>query len=401
MAKFFSKYSVVLITVFFCSVVVFPNGHRELKLPILLLSSLLMFSAVKFIRQEIYFVIGAGVVVNLIYLAIGMQNTSYPDVLFYQIVTVYIISPIFWSIFGVYLFKYYGASWVSSRLVVFGLLGSIVTFLAYYLWDSNNIELLQLITGMDDVMVDLRAGRIGARLHVYGSLIFIYTAMFGLITKSLDIKNAAIVFIFFITAIFSGRQFLLLSFFVGYGLFLVYSFNNFNKNLKLLKTNVVFVGFIVMLMFMDVYFEVHAIDTLYRKLFGFSGDLRSTQVENLFEGINSNLLLGSGHGATVADDRLKSRVWSYEVLSVATVYRVGVVGFLVFSIPLLLSIKRYFKLCRLGLVSAVDSFFMFGLISTSLSIFSNPYLESIEFQWAYFIPYVYFLMRKDDYNRNA
>ena len=111
------------------------------------------------------------------------------------------------------------------------------------------------------------------------------------------------------------------------------------------------------------------------------------------EGIHQNWLLGSGHTAHVDYIRDVERPWRYEILPLALVYRVGMIGFLIYMYPMISSFWRMAELVRKGRQNQMDVFFIVGLLATMLATITNPYLASFEFQWCLFLPYCYFRLR--------
>lgn len=134
------------------------------------------------------------------------------------------------------------------------------------------------------------------------------------------------------------------------------------------------------------------------------GQERILQANALIQGICSNLFLGSGHGVGVGVIRNSEFPWRYELLYLATLYRVGLIGFIVYSLPSLFVIRGYLKVSKNkshSWLRLVDRYMFVGFIATIIISATNPYLESFEFQWMFWCPVVYFILRQEVHKLNG
>ena len=115
------------------------------------------------------------------------------------------------------------------------------------------------------------------------------------------------------------------------------------------------------------------------------------------EGIEDyGYLFGHGHGVGIDLIRNPKYNWrSYELLIMATMYRVGVIGFIIYALPFIYCVKEYFKLYVRKLNTYLDNFFVFGIIGVVAGVFTNPYIEAFDFQFLYFVSFCYFINRKN------
>jgi hypothetical protein len=104
--------------------------------------------------------------------------------------------------------------------------------------------------------------------------------------------------------------------------------------------------------------------------------------------------LGSGHGIGVSYARSETFPWRYEMVWVATVFRVGLFGALVYTFIFLLYIADVLIKLGTGALSVIDKFYFAGFISVYIASNTNPYIESVAFQWMFVFPVVrHFLLR--------
>jgi hypothetical protein len=131
------------------------------------------------------------------------------------------------------------------------------------------------------------------------------------------------------------------------------------------------------------------------KLVSGGGDVRVEQANALWEGIERNYGLGSGHGIGVRYLRSDEFPWRYELLPLASILRVGLVGTIIYALPFItyaIMLGRRFSERRL---SISDTYLAGGFVAAALGTFTNPYMESFIFQWMYFIPVVAIGMHAD------
>ncbi len=110
-----------------------------------------------------------------------------------------------------------------------------------------------------------------------------------------------------------------------------------------------------------------AMHTVLEKIDSFGGPARRLQFAGLIQGIHDDWMLGGGHTAHVDYVRDPVRPWRYELLPLALIYRVGLIGFLIYMYPVMSSFWRMGHLVRVtGRQNQVDIFFVVGLLATML-----------------------------------
>ena len=134
---------------------------------------------------------------------------------------------------------------------------------------------------------------------------------------------------------------------------------------------------------------VRIIQGIYVKVFESADRVRSEESTALINGINRHIL-GAGHGVGVDYIRSAKFPWRYENVPFSLVYRVGLFGFLIYSLPAILTIYFYTVIKN---KNYYDNYMLAGAVSICLATFTNPYLESFEFNILYVLPYIYFAKR--------
>ena len=130
-------------------------------------------------------------------------------------------------------------------------------------------------------------------------------------------------------------------------------------------------------------------DSFFKSLFlskiqEFGGEERVGQTSLMLQQI---LLHPWGVGfRNIGIERNFDRSFQYEVLILATIVRFGVFGFVI----ILLSLYPVFKnLVTFIHLDIYHKFLLVGFLSIIFFSFTNPYLESFNFQWMFFCPLVF------------
>jgi hypothetical protein len=385
--------ALLFITMFL--VVVFPNTFREVKIPLFIVIAIFIFSNFLEQKREYLGVYLAGAIFTLIYLLVGLPKSKMPDEAMFQVFTVYLVFPLFWILLGDFLLTYYSIEKLIKILVIFGIIGSTTVLVGIWLFDNGYQEILSLIIENPNKTFT-ESGVVAMRFHVYGSLIFIFSGFWCLYSTSNKLLFATTLILFIIVAVVSGRAALLVAIAIGFVYFAIVNRKVFFQQLIVILPVVIFITFILQ------FFNVDLLKTLSEgvsKISDGGGGERVNQVNALLEGIAENHLLGSGHGVGVNYLRSYEYPWRYEILPLATIFRVGIIGLLIYSIPFILSIRRYIFLTNKSNTNVYDQFIMIGLIAICITSFTNPYLESFEFQSFYFFGYSYFANRSSKKTR--
>lgn len=388
---FFNLLNVLIVIVAFM-LFVFPNSFRNIKLPFLLLFFIVGLSQIHKIERVVVFSLLLSLMITIIYLVIGVNKSKDPMEALSQVLIVYAFTPIMWTVIMNYCFEKFPLPKIIRYLNIYMVLGCISVFAAIWLFMNGKRQILELIIE-DPNMTFTKKGIVEMKLFVYGSLIFFIPA-FIQIQKIFPRKILFFVILLLTisTAIVSGRSALLLSVFLG-----LFFYVMINASFEIVKY--IFLGLLlaVLLFFILNSYGVNVFNVLegfYDKLFGGGDKVRAEQTEALIKGINRNIF-GAGHGVGVDYIRSKKFPWRYENVPFAIIFRVGLFGFLIYSIPFLYSVYKYVTLKSRN---PYDHYMLVGFISMLVATFTNPYLESFEFNIFYVIPFIYFVKRDKIFN---
>lgn len=339
----------------------------------------------------------AGAALTVLYLFIGNMNGAPNDAII-QNALVYLVSPLLWIIIAASLQQLFGAEKTVRWFTLFtwGAMASVVLFFyAYFAFGRDSVKFL-----VEDANINVRGGFAGATMYVYGSLIFLSAAFFAepSVVRSRFVRfvmPAALI----TAAITSGRSALILSIPIGYvlgtvlrlGLAQRYSTDG-RHGIALLPTigmliAIALAGVVLNALFVQL--DLIYIGTVFmEELLAGGGSERVGQAGALWDGVERSFGLGWGHGIGVDYIRNQLLPWRYEILPLATVLRVGIIGLGIYALPFLSAAWVIVRRWRTHTLTPWDIYLAAGLISASIAIFTNPYLESFIFQWMCFIPIV-------------
>lgn len=326
--------------------------------------------------------------ITAIQIIVGHLNGA-PEVAALQVFFIYIISPFLWILA-------LGQLTLSTRddQILFWILTytalaliSIASF--YYLFLTFGPESVKFFISTPNV--NLEDGYAGATMFVYGSLIFICSGFFA--TPQL-IKNIALRYAILaaltISAFTSGRSALILSIFVGIFMGRIL-FMRFKNGIPKDILPLIAFGFLAIPLF-TVYVQYSDINLalIFRNFFSEissgGGSERHDQFVALLNGIIQNRGLGSGHGVGVSYLRSQEFPWRYELVWVATVFRVGLLGSFIYALPIIYFGWLTFKKILEKRHTDTDLFFLSGFIAALIASNTNPYIESFAFQWMLILP---------------
>jgi hypothetical protein len=235
---------------------------------------------------------------------------------------------------------------------------------------------------------------------VYGSLIFLAAAFFAvpeLIKKRT--RRFAFLAMIAVAALTSGRSALILAIPLGFaiGLFLragapreaggdARSRTSFLRYVLLVSV-AAFVVFIADYLVDSIDLSV-IVRQFWNKLIGGGGVERVSQASALWQGVQETWGLGAGHGMHVSVVRNYDYPWRYENVPMATLYRVGVLGSVVYALPFAIYIGKIALRIAEGTLGRTDRALFAGFASMSIAAATNPYIESFIFQWTFILPLV-------------
>ncbi len=379
--------------------IVFPNSFRGYSVSLFVALGLyFLFLSDGILNKTLLSIYYSGLIVSFFYIFVGSIRGE--GLAFESLVFVYMIAPLLWLTIWSKLLLTVSIEKILILLLIYGFFGSVTVVLFFYFFNIFGGDTLTWLIAEPNVQFN--EDGIGATMHVYGSLIFIAGGFFAAPNIVLNKSVRFILFaIFFSVALVSGRSALVLSLFSGFFINLLNQ-NKYNF-LKWLKIFYLATALILILL---IIYNLNEIDIkgfgvnifsifadFFIKVFQGGGDERVLQSKYLVDGILDTYFLGAGHGIGVPYVRNDINPWRYELLWLATFYRVGLIGFLIYSIPFYYIYKSYRCLGLANVRNGSDIFVYGGFVAILIASATNPYLESFDFQWMVVFPGVYFYYR--------
>lgn len=383
-----------IILFFLFSVLVFPNAFRPIKYVLVVVITFYIYNTFKEIFYKKYNIfLFLGLSLSIFYIAFGHLFATQPYISLFQCIAVYIAFPVFWMYFSDYILLKYSPEYVVKFITISGLVGCGTIYIAIWLLDNGYVGIMEHIIDNPKAAITGKGTR-EVRLNVYGTLLFFIPAVLSSFKRYSLVTKIIFFFIIFISTINSGRSILLVSVFLGVFAYLIVLRNGLKIIIALI------VGFFA-INFLISQFDIPILailDIFQDKLDGKGGEdnyIREYQFWMFLDGIEDYYyIFGHGHGVGIELIRNPRYNWrSYELLIMATIYRVGVIGFLIYALPFIYCIKEYFNLFRKKMNNYLDDFFVFGVIGVIVGVFTNPYIEAFDFQFLYFVSFCYFINR--------
>lgn len=377
--------------------VVVPNSLQLTSAVVLVLTFLLALPGLR-IRpgfRALLALYACTVIVTLFYMAVGGLHDA-PAEAMRQVLLIYIVSPLLWTIVADGLLRQLGTDRLIGWFVLLSLLCAVSVALFFYLYLTRGAAAVSFF--FQGANVNLNEGFSGATMHVYGSLIFLCGGFFGspeLIRSRL--LRLALLAMLLVCALTSGRTALILAVPLGWFLGLLLTPRTTvqphrSSILRIIRYGVpMVVAVAIALMLLDAYTQISlskVLDAVTTKLASGGGPARVEMTRSLFAGILANDGLGSGHGVGVAFVSDTEYPWRYELVWLATLYRVGMLGTLVYALPFLLYIVAVIRLAIGRRLPPRHKFMFCGFVCAFLGTNTNPYIEAFVFQWMYVIPLV-------------
>lgn len=381
--------------------IVVPNSFQFSTVSLLFICALLSLPSV--LRRGISFWMFGCLVtswlVTSIYIFVGVTSGA-PVEAVLQVVFIYMISPTMWVIVFSGLLNRVSIDFVVNMFSIYAVLSVLSVVLFFFLFATFGAEAVSIFK--ENANVNVRGGYAGATMHVYGSLIFLTAAFFSApeVIKKVPFRWMLLMCLL-LSAITSGRSALILS--VPIGILIRFFVRRYT--LKQLSSATVDLGFIFVFFFFLAWFifYFYSIDVAYiirlflEEISQGGGGARTGQISALWEGIRSNHGLGSGHGIGVDYIRSADFPWRYEVVWLATIFRVGFIGALLYFLPFALYFAGIFYLWARGQVDSFDRFLFGGFLAVFVASTTNPYIEAFTFQWMYVLPACYFFLKNQKY----
>lgn len=377
--------------------VVVPNSLQLTSAAVLVLAFLLALPGLR-IRpgfRALLTLYACTVIVTLFYMAVGGLHDAPAEAL-RQVTLIYIVSPLLWTIVADGLLRQLGTDRLIGWFVLLSLLCAVSVALFFYLYLTRGAAAVSFF--FQGANVNLNEGFSGATMHVYGSLIFLCGGFFGspeLIRSRL--LRLVLLAMLLVCALTSGRTALILAVPLGWFLGLLLTPHttgqaHHSSILRIIRYGVpMVVAVAIALLLLDAYTQISlskVLDAVTTKIASGGGPARVEMTRSLFAGILANDGLGSGHGVGVTFVSDAEYPWRYELVWLATLYRVGMLGTLVYALPFLLYIVAVIRLAIGRRLPPRHKFMFCGFVCAFLGTNTNPYIEAFVFQWMYVIPLV-------------
>ena len=389
-----------IIIFFLFTVFVFPNAFRAIKYFLVVVITFYIYNTFKEVFYKKYNIfLFLGLSLSVFYIAFGHFFAKQPYISLFQCIAVYIAFPFFWMYFSDYILQKYSPEYIIQLITIFGVVGCATIYMAIWLLDNNYITIMEYV--IDDPKASVTGkGTTEVRMNVYGSLLFFIPAILSSFKRFSTITKIILFCIIFMSVINSGRSILLASILVGILGYLL----SLRNGLKIIL--VLFVG-AMLIYFLISYFNIPVLaifEVTQDKLNGEGGEdnyIREHQFWIFLEGIEDYYyLFGHGHGVGIDLVRNPRYSWrSYELLIMATIFRTGLIGLVIYSLPFFYSLRKYIRLYKKKMNNPADKFFIFGMIGVVVGVFSNPYLESFDFQFLFFISFCHFINRDTSFEK--
>jgi hypothetical protein len=380
-------------------VVLLPNAFKVEAMAVLGLTS--FFYLV--VRKELPSVTVLGIwvaisVVTLIYLFVGIQNGA-PDEAVSQVILIYIVSPLLWAISVRGALKSFGLRRIVIFFVVLTALAAASQAFYYYAFSTGKFsDFLVLMAGSPNL--DYSENQVAAVMFVFGSMIFLYG---GILSAPEVVRGGGsrslIILIVLISTFTTGRSAVMLSAALGmivYTLLSVRSTGAIRKSLAVNLIIVLIAGFVGS-QYLSIRYGIDisiAITELLDKIGSGGGDGRQVYLPMLLYGAADYFFLGAGHGVGVEYAVSEEFPWRYEVVGAATLFRVGILGLLVYAAPFAFAVIEAYRAHVRGRLDPFERYLFGALVSGIFALNTNPYIEAVVFQWMFILPCTYFIDRQ-------
>jgi hypothetical protein len=379
-----------------CAVVV-PNSLPATTAVAMAMTFLLALPGMRFSAslRNLLALYACTVIVTIVYVIVGGMHGA-PLVATYEVAAVYIASPLAWMVIAEGLHRQLGVDRLIEWFIYLSMLCILSVAAFFYLFLTRGAAAVAFF--FQGANVNLAEGFSGATMHVYGSLIFLCGGFFS--TPEL-IKNKFLRFsmliLFLICALTSGRSALILSVPIGWFLGWLLASRTVEHVGKSAITRLIQYGLPAVIAVMAALYLLQAytqvsissvLDIVFAKVASGGGSARAEMSRSLYQGIFDNGGLGAGHGVGVTFVSDPIHPWRYEVVWLATLYRVGIVGTVIYVLPFLLYAIGVTRLALARLLPTRHKFMFCGFVCAFLATNTNPYIEAFCLQWMYVIPLV-------------
>ncbi len=377
--------------------VVIPNSLPVPTAAMIGLSCLLSFPAMRMGQglRNLLTLYLYSVIVTIIYMVVGGLHHA-TMVAQAQVAAVYILSPLAWVFIADGLCRYLGVERLIDWFIGLSILCCASVAVFFYLFLTRGAAAVSFF--FEGANVNLAEGFSGATMHVYGSMIFLCGGFFSSpeVIKHRSLRFSLLAMLL-ICALTSGRSALILSVPSGFVLGWLFSSRTVGHAKTSVMTRTVRYGIPVAIAIVAVLFILQSytkislsvvLNTVTNKLASGGGFERSQMARSLYAGILDNGGLGSGHGVGVDYISDPIHPWRYELVWLATLYRVGLLGTIIYVLPFFLYTAWVIKLAISCRLTSQHKFMFCGFVCAFLGTNTNPYIEAFSLQWMYVIPLV-------------
>ena len=341
-------------------------------------------------------------VVWMQYLVVGLVNGASNEALL-QTLFIYIVSPALWILVAGGVLATFESDSLERMMENNAIFGAASVGLFFYLFLNGGPEAVSFFIEPENANVNLVDGYSGATMHVYGTLLFMSSAMFAMLAVGeMGTKLLITLGILVVVAVTSGRSALMLSVPVGLVLGALLRPGIHGQRAGTIawalgkQVGIAVLAGIVFIILLSSFTEVdvlYIIGGFWEELSGGGGSERTNQANALFDGIISSFGIGAGHGIGVNYIRSEMYPWRYEIVLLATIYRVGFAGALVYAWPFIRYGWGVFETWKHKRLTNFDVFLFAGCASAFIAAATNPYIEAYTFHWMYVLPVTIFLVR--------
>lgn len=386
--------SLIILTTIAINAVVIPNAQQELLMAMLICGAVISLFHQNMIPKNILLMCMLSFCSTFFYITIGAIKGA-TAIAITQSIIIYILSPVLWILVIDLAWRLIGVELIVRVFSVLALLASISVGLYIFLYQTIGPQAV-LFFG-SNVNLHLNEGYSGVIMHVSGSLIFLGAAFMAQpdVVRS-NVLRFIILICIALAATSSGRTLAIFSLIIG-GFFLATSVpKEMLKRLVLAISLISIIGVSVNFG-MDFLLGVNTIelfDSHFQKATG--GDIeRPAQIVALINGAKSTYFLGAGHGIGVDYIRNSEFSWRYEVVFLALIYKLGIIGTSIVLFPIVYALAVFIRRLLSNTLRHYDTFFGSALFACIIAGFTNPYPEAFSFQWMYLLPTYYFLTSKN------
>lgn len=378
--------------------VILPNAFKEIAIILLVVISAYYALLKQIILSALLAKIWSAVaIVTLIYVFIGVMNGA-PSEAVIQVIIIYIASPLLWVVALRGALATFGLPRIVRFLAVFTALAIFSQVFYYWAYLTGRfLGVLDLMAGQANL--DYSDNQVAAVMFVFGSMIFLYG---GLFTSPEVVGKTWVRLLFMlaalVSALTSGRSALVASIFIGVALSLTLAFRGVRRVKRSLLINALALSLSVLIGCYALW-ELYSIDVIrpinevWDKIKSGGGAGRQSYLPLLLEGAADYFFLGAGHGVGVQYTVSERFPWRYEIVGAANLFRVGLVGLIIYALPFFIALRTAYRAHRKRELDVYEKYMVGALIAGIFATNTNPYIESVILQWMFVLPCTYFVDR--------